>query len=152
MCHLEKKWLLECAVEFLPTVHKRYADDILVTFNSYSQLLKFVDYTNHQHPNIKFTFKVEKNNNFPFLGVTICREKNKFTTSVLRKPTFSGVFTNFDSFTLISYKHGLVNTLLFPCFKICTSYEKLHNEMHFNEIFKHNRYPNDFCSLYSRVF
>ena len=112
LCLFEKKCLSECPVEFLPSVCKRYVDDIFVTFNSYSQLLKFVDYMNHQHPNIKFTFEVEKND-FSFLDVKICRENNKFTTSVFRKPTFSGVFTNFDSFTLISYKHGLVNTLMF---------------------------------------
>ena len=47
LCHFKKKWLLECPVEFLPNVCKRYVDDIFVTFNSYSQLLKFVDYTNH---------------------------------------------------------------------------------------------------------
>ena len=56
LCHFEKKWLSECPVEFLPSVYKRYVDDIFVTFNSYSQLLKFVDYMNQQHPNIKFTF------------------------------------------------------------------------------------------------
>ena len=65
----------------------------------------------------------------PILDVTICRENNKFTASVLRKPTFSGAFTNFDRFILISYKHGFLNTLLFPCFKIYSSYEKLHNEI-----------------------
>ena len=122
LCHFEKKWLSECPVEFLPIV---YVDDIFLTFNSYLQLLKFVDYMNHQHSNIKFTFEVEKNNNFSFLDVKICKENNKFTTSVFRKPTFSGVFTNFDSFIPISYKHGLVNTLIFQCFKICSSYENL---------------------------
>ena len=127
------------ANEFLPNVYKRYVDDIFVTFNSYSQLLKFVDFMNYQHPNIKFTFEVEKNNNFSFLDAKICRENNKFTTSVFRKPTFSAVFTNFDCFIPISYKHSLVNTLIFQCSKICSSYEKLHNE-----IFKRNRYPNDF--------
>ena len=66
-CHFEKKWLSECPVEFLPSVYKRYVDDIFVTFNSYSQLLKFVDYMNHQHPNIESTFEVEKNNNFSLL-------------------------------------------------------------------------------------
>ena len=55
--------------------------------------------------------------------------KNKFTTCVFRKPTFSGAFTNFDSFTPISYKHGLVNTLIFRYFEIFSSYEKLRNEM-----------------------
>ena len=30
---------------------------------------------------------------------------------------------------LISYKHDLVNTLIFGCFKLCSSYEKLYNEI-----------------------
>ena len=102
LCHFEKKWISECPAKFLPSVYKSYVDDIFVTFNSYSQLLKFVDYMNHQHPNIKFAFEVEKNNNFSSLDVKICRENNKFTTSVFRKPTFSGVFTNFDSFIPLS--------------------------------------------------
>ena len=100
---------------------------------------------NHQHLNIRFTFDGEKNNNFSFLDVKICRENNKFTTSVFRKPIFSGVFANFDSFTPISYKHRLVNTLIFRCFKICPSYEKPHNEIvYLKGIFKRNRYPHDF--------
>ena len=94
LCHFEKNWLSECPAEFLPGVYKRYVNGIFVSFNSYSQLLKFVDYMNHQHPNIKFAFEVEKNNNFSFLDVKICRENNKYTTSMFRKPTFSGVFTN----------------------------------------------------------
>ena len=60
LCHFEKKLLSECPVEFLPSVYKRYVDDIFVTCNLYSQLLKFVDYMNHQHPNIKFTLKLKK--------------------------------------------------------------------------------------------
>ena len=63
-CHFEKKGLSECPLEFLTSVYIRYIGDISVIFNSYSQLLKFVDYMNHQHPIIKFTFEVEKNNNF----------------------------------------------------------------------------------------
>ena len=72
--------------------YKRSVDDIFQTFNSYSHLLKFVDYMNDQHSNMKFTFEVEKNN-LSFLDVKICRENNKFTTFVFRKPTFSGVIT-----------------------------------------------------------
>ena len=108
---------------------------------------------NQQYPNTKFTFEVEKTNNFSFLDVKICRANNRFTTSVFRKPTFSGVFTNFDSFIPISYKYGLVNTLIFRCFKICSSYEKFHNEIvYLKEIFKRNRYPNDFVDLCIKKF
>ena len=64
LCHFVKKWLSECPVQILTNFYKRYVDDIFVTFNSCPQLLKFVDYMNPRHPNIKFTFKVEKNNNF----------------------------------------------------------------------------------------
>ena len=35
---------------------------------------------NHEHPNIKFTFEVEKNNNFS--DVKVCRENHKFTTTI----------------------------------------------------------------------
>ena len=42
LCHFEKKWLSECPLEFLPNVYKIYVDDIFITFNSYSQLLKFL--------------------------------------------------------------------------------------------------------------
>ena len=128
LCYYDKKWLRECPEKFLPNVYKRYVDAIFVTFHSYSQLLKFVDYMNHQHSNLKFTFEVEQNNSFSCLDVKICRENDRFTTSIYRKPTFSGVFTHFDSFIPTSYKHGLVNTLIFRCFKICSSYEKIHNE------------------------
>ena len=89
LCHFEKKLLLECSLEFLLNVYKWYVDDIFATFNSYTQLLKFVDYMNYQHPNIKFTFKVEKNNNLSLLNINICRKNNKFRTSVFRNPTFS---------------------------------------------------------------
>ena len=99
---------------------------------------------NHQNPNIKFTFEVEKYYNYSSLDIKICSNKfenKKFTTSVLRKPTSSGVFTYVDSFVPVSYKHGLVNTLIFRCFKICSSYEKLHNEIvYLKEIFRRNRY------------
>ena len=58
---------------------------------------------NHQHPNNKSTFEVEKSNNFSLLNVKICRENNTFTNTVFRKPAFGGLFTNFDSFIPISY-------------------------------------------------
>ena len=67
---------------------------------------------NHQHLNIKLAFEVQNNSNFSFLDVKICRD-NKFATSVFRKPTFSGVFTNFDSFIPISYRHVLVDVFKF---------------------------------------
>ena len=36
----------------LPTAYKRHVDDILVTIDTYLQLLKFVNYMNYHSPNI----------------------------------------------------------------------------------------------------
>ena len=152
LCYYEKMWLRKCPEKILPNVYKRYADDIFVTFDSYSQRLKFVDYMNHQHSNLKFIFEVEQNNSFPFLAVKICRENDRFTTSIYRKPTFSGVFTHFDSFIPASYRHGLVNTLIFRCFKICSSYEKIHEIVSLKDILKHNSYPKNFIDNCIKFF
>ena len=84
---------------------------------------------NHQHPNLKFTFELNKITLFHFWMLKFVEKNDRFTTSIYRKPTFSGVFTHFDSFIPTSYKQGLVNTLIFRCFKICSSYEKIHNEI-----------------------
>ena len=60
-----------------------------------------------------------------------------FSTSVYRKPTFTGLFTNFDSFIPISYKRGLINTLLFRYFNISSSYAIFHAEVEkFKKIIK----------------
>ena len=68
---------------------------------------------NKRHKNIKFSFETEKDNSFSFLDVKICREKDKFTTIVFTKDTFSGVCTNFSSFVAFKHKFGLVHTFFY---------------------------------------
>ena len=125
-CHENYRGFLIAHKNFCPNIYRRYVDDIFVTFNSNEQLKKFVEYMNAKHPIIKFTFEHEHNNTFSFLDVKTCHEKNKVTTSVYRKPTFSGVFTNFKIFIPTVYKFGLVYTVLHHCFNITSSYEKFH--------------------------
>ena len=154
LCHYEKQWLSQCPKEFLPTVYKRYVDDIFVTFETQVQLKNFVDYMNSRHPNIKFTFELEQNDTFSFLDIKISRDQsNSFSTSVFRKPTFSGVFTNFSSYMPKTYKLGLVYTLIFRCFNLCSSYENFHKEIsELKEIFKKNGYPSDFIDFCIKKF
>ena len=63
-------------------------------FRSRDHVKKLVDDMNTKHPNIRFTFEIEDQNSFLFLGMKIIRntEKKAFKTSVYRKTTFSGVF------------------------------------------------------------
>ena len=147
LCHFEKQWLSECSPNFLPKVSKRYVDDIFVMFLCQSHLKDFVNYMNTKHPNIKFTSEFEQNDFFSFLDVKITRSNNQLITSVFRKRTFSGVFTNFKSLMPVTYKFGLVHTLLHRSFSICSSYEKFHEEIVLlKEVF--NEYPQFFIDKY----
>ena len=97
---------------------------------------------NSKHKNIKFTFEIEDSNNFSSLDVKIIRKNKGFVTSIFRKASFSGVYTNYESFILETYKIGLVRTLLFRFFKICSSMENFRIEVeHLRSIFKCNNYP-----------
>ena len=53
-----------------------------------------------------------------FLVNNVICEQGKFTTSIYQKPTFSGVYTNFDSFLPNNYKIGMIYTLLNRYFQI----------------------------------
>ena len=113
-----------------------------ILFKSKNHLLLFAKYMKTRHRNLKFTFDFEQNNSFSFLDVKITRGINRFSTSVFRKATFSGVFTNFDSFIFESYKTDLIFTLLFRCFTICSDMQSFHLEIEkLRQIFKFNNYP-----------
>ena len=72
-----------------------------------------------------------------------------FSTSVYRKPTFTGLLTNFDSFIPISYKRGLISTLLFRYFNISSSYAIFHAEVEkFKKIMNLNSYPEKVPSCF----
>ena len=117
--------------EFKPVFYRRYVDDIFVLFESTEHLSKFYNYFNTCHPNMSFSFEQEKNGKLSFLDIEVSREKGKFVTTVYRKPTFSGVYTHFESFLPTIYKFGMVYTLAYRCFKICSYWTKFHVEFSF---------------------
>ena len=80
-----------------------------------------------------------------FLDVNFIREQGKFTTSVYRKPTFSGVYTHFDSFLPNTYKIGVVYTLANRCFLIYSNWSMFRLQLTIlREIFQKNGYPENF--------
>ena len=142
LCHYRKLWLDSCPPKFKPAVYRRYVDGIFVLFKSKDHLLLFAKYMNAKHKKLKFTFDFEQNNSFFFQDVKITCDSNGFSTSVFRKATFSGVFTNFDRFIFESYKTGLIFTLLFCCFTICSDTQSFHLEVEqLRQIVKCNNYP-----------
>ena len=98
-----------------------------------------------KHQNITFTVEQENVGSLSFLDVEICRKNVKFVTSVYRKPTFSGVFTNYESFIPTYQKRGLLHTLLHRSFSICCDFETFHFEIdHLETILMKNNYPSNF--------
>ena len=57
---------------------------------------------------MSFSMETEKENKLSYLDVEIIREQGKFTTTVYRKSTFSGVDSNSESFLPSFYKFGMV--------------------------------------------
>ena len=88
----------DCPPSFKPLVYRKYVDDIFVLLSSSTQLDYLINYFNPEHHKINFTSETDKDNTFSFLNILI-KQDNGFVTSVYRKPTFGGVFTNFNSFT-----------------------------------------------------
>ena len=123
LCFHEQIWLNECPDEFKPVYYRRYVDDIFVLFRSPDYLQKFKNYLNSRHRNISFTCEKEQNNSMHFLDVLITRTSNGFKTSVYHKPTFSGVYSNFNSFISEEYKVGLIFILLFRTFSIVSNFK-----------------------------
>ena len=145
LAHHESTWLEECPLSYSPIFFARYVDDIFVLLRSNDHIVKLTEYMSSKHANIRFTYEEEKENSLPFLDVNVYRDAEKFSSTVHRKDTFSGVYTNFNSFMPEAYKLGLVSTLLHRAFCISSSYVSLHEEVEkLKLIFSKNGYPQKF--------
>ena len=83
----------------------------------------------------------------------IDRNGGEITTSVYRKPTFTGVYTHFHSFLPSLYKFGLLSTILFRYFSICSSFQLFHLEIvEFKKIFAKNGYSSTFIDTCIQKF
>ena len=124
----------------------RYVDDTCLIFQDRTDALKFFDYMNQRHQNISFTMEEEINNTLSFLDVQVTRQTDGLlTTSVYRKPTFSGLFLKWDSYVPKQFKKSLVLGFINRAWKICSTYELFDKELQFMKfILKANGYPGNF--------
>ena len=145
LSHHEETWLNKCLIKFNPSFYRRYVDGIFVLFESSESADSFREYLSSKHQNINFTVEKENVGSIPFLDVKICRKNGKFVTCVYRKPTFSGVFTNYESFIPTYQKRGLLHTLLHRSFSICCDFKTFHFEIdHLKTILIKKQLPLEF--------
>ena len=126
-------------------------DDIFILFRSAHHLQK--EYLNTKHANIKFTSEKEVNGSLPFLDVLISQNKKRFTTTVYHKPTFSGFYSNFNSFTADEYKHGLIFTFLFWIFLTSLDFCKFQEEVNnLKDVLKKKYFPHNLVNKCIKIF
>ena len=158
LCHWEEIWLKKCPEKFKPVYYKRYMDDTFLLFSSEEHYKKFFRYINSRHKNMSFTYEVESDNKLPFLDVLVTRDScspqlKSFTTNIYRKPTFSGLYTNYHSFLPENYKTGLFLTLLFRIYTLCSDWSTIHNEIiNLRNIMLKNNFPAKFIDRCIKLF
>ena len=92
---------------------------------------------------MSFSMETEKESILSFLDFEIICEQGKFTTTIYRKPTFRGIYSNFLKVFIIDlYRFGMVYTLVYRCFHICF----------LKQIFQKNAYPENFNDKCFKMF
>ncbi|CAF3195375.1 unnamed protein product, partial [Rotaria sp. Silwood2] len=89
--------------------------------------------------------KIMINWNFSMYKLFDYLKKQCFETTIYRKPTFTGVLTNWNSDVPIQYKTASIVSMVNPALNICSTYKLLEHE--FNEIRRFgllNNYPLSF--------
>ena len=152
MHHLETKYMAKLkdlgVVEWL-----RYVDDTFVLIKSKENLEAIYSFLNSMHPSIKFTYETEKRNNIAFLDVLVSRDREKFSTSIFRKKTFTGVLLNWNSLTSKRYKLNLITCLLTRAYNICSNLKLFDIEIKkIKKILIKNDYPENIIDLMIEKF
>ena len=119
----------------------RYVDDTFAIFNNEEDCNTFLTHLNSLHPSLRFTYEKESNHFLLFLDVLVERHDSEFLTSVYRKPTFTGQYLRWNSFSPEKRKINLIGTLVYRAFMICFK-SKLDPELgKIRSILLENGYP-----------
>ena len=115
--YYEKK--LFSQTQKLPTYFS-YVDDTFAIFDHDAEADEFLTTLNCLHPSLKSTFEKEKGICLPLLDVYVERTDIGFETSLFRKPTFTGRYLRWESFSPLKRKISLLSTLVHRFLIICT--------------------------------
>ena len=124
-------------------LYRRYVDDTFCVFKNEQDAMSFFDFINSQHPNIKFTFEKQNDGKLSFLDVLINNSSHDCVFSVFHKKTYTGLLTNFFSFTPFRYKIGLIRTLIDRTYKINNTSSGFQNDLiKLSDTLKRNSFPS----------
>ena len=124
-----------------PFLYHRYVDDTFAIFGSEKECTSFLKALNSMHSALKFTFEKEENGKLPFLDVLVEKSNEGLTTSIFRKPTFTGQHFHWDSLRPTKRKTNLVETLVHRALMICSKSKLQHELENISSILRNNGYP-----------
>lgn len=125
----------------LPSWYKRFVDGTFALFINEDLVRVFLGALNNIHPSLKFTCELQKERKLSFLDVLVHKEKDGFLTSICHKPTFTGLYTRFDSFCPRRQKISLIKCLIDRIHKISSEKFVGKDLADLKSIFLSNGYP-----------
>lgn len=129
---------LECE---WPLLYNRFVDDTFAIFAKDEQVETFFNVLNNLHPALQFTVERENDGRLPFMDVLVQRTEGHLLRSVYRKPTFTGLYTRWDSFAPTQQKISLLKSLVSRAKKICSESTLSEELAKLKVIFADNGYP-----------
>ena len=87
--------------------------------------------------------EIESDGQLPFMDVKVMKTEDELQRMIYRKPTFTGLYTRWDSFCPTKHKLNLIRSLTSRAIKICSE-SKLEEELqNLRVIFRKNGYPTE---------
>ena len=114
-----------------PRFWGRYVDDTITIINN-AERDNFTAHINNQHPAIKFTLEMEKDNQIAMLDTLITKnQQGALNFQVYRKPTHTDQYQDqFTSQQPFEHKLSVIRTLTHRAKRLCSTDEATSNELH----------------------
>ena len=127
-------------------LYKRYVDDSLSISTAEEENEKFLKVLNSLHPALQYTRENENDGKLPFLDILVKKAEAQkgmveLMTTIYRKPTFTGQYTRWDSFSARSKKINLIKSLTHRAVRICSPPELRAELDQVRSILLRNGYP-----------
>ena len=125
-----------------PPIYVRYVDDIFMLVHNEQDIVMLKNEF-EQSSVLNFTYEINRENQLPFLGISINNSDNSFNTKVYRKPTNEGKCLNANSECVKRYKNSVITSYLNRAFKVCMNWDEFHKEVvHIKQILVNNNFSD----------
>lgn len=88
-----------------------YVDDTFCLFENIMEAKIYFSLLNGMHLALKYTIEIETNSTISFLDVLVTKTTSHYITSIYHKPTFTGLYIQWNAFCPNKCKENLISTL-----------------------------------------